>query len=306
MLGNYIHDYGGQTTSNKEHATYFSLRNDYSAVAPEVGWNRLEDNGARFGIHIYDEHECGEFTGNFDVHDNWIENQVGASINIGTQTACDTNVLGFRGTIRAFNNIIVNSGQYSPVSTVGHGVMLYGQKNYMDVKIYNNTFYGYGHASNSSNDVFVIWDQAGSVNDFEGTCDLNNNIFFDTAGYVYIPATYQRAPDNFGNNLWYSSAVSPPSLPAWDSAALNTDPLFTSAATGVFTLQTGSDAIAAGTDLSAVVNHDFFGITRAAPLDLGAVKYGSAAPVIPPETHQTLFGGSGQAGYNGAGQTIFQ
>ena len=168
ILGNYIHHYGGQSTSNKEHATYFSLRNNFSAVAPEVGWNRLSDNGARFGIHIYDENECGEFLGVFKVHDNYIENQVGAGINIGTQN-CSSNVLGFRGSIAVYNNIIASAGKYSPVASTGHAIMLYGQRNYMQVKIYNNTIYGYGHSSNSTNDAMVIWYEPGSINNFDGT-----------------------------------------------------------------------------------------------------------------------------------------
>ncbi len=277
VLGNYIHDYGGQTTSNKEHATYFSLRNNYSAIAPEVGWNRLEDNEARFGIHIYDEHACGEYTGVFKVHNNYIEDQVGAAINVGTQN-CDLNPLGFRGTIEAYNNIIVSPGLYSPVSTYGHGIMLYGQLNYMNVKLWNNIIYGYGSLSNTANDVFVIWTQAGNVNNFDGTADMYNNIIIDTNGFNYVPATYQRAPNNYENNIWYSTNVSSPVLPSWDLTAISQDPLFTSPSTNDFTLQYSSPAIDAGTALASVPD-DFLGISRpqGSAYDIGAFEYVSAA-----------------------------
>jgi hypothetical protein len=279
ILGNYIHNYGGQTTSNKEHATYFSLRNNYSAIAPEVGWNRLEDNEARFGIHIYDENECGEYTGIFKVHDNWIENQVGAGINIGTQN-CALNPLGFRGNVQAYNNILINPGQYSPVSTYGHGIMLYGQLNYMNVKLWNNTIYGYGSPSNTANDVFVIWTQTGSVNNFDGMVDMYNNIIVDTNGFTYVPATYQRAPDNYENNIWYSTNVSPPVLPSWDLTAVSQDPLFTSPSTNDFTLQSTSPAINAGTTL-ALVSNDFLGVSRPQGIsyDIGAFEYISSDPI---------------------------
>ena len=273
IFGNYIHDYGGQSTSNKEHATYFSLRNNFTAVAPEVGWNRLENNGARFGIHIYDENECGEFSGTFKVHDNYIKNQVGAAINIGTQN-CALNALGFRGTIEVYNNVIVSPGLYSPVSTYGHGIMLYGQRNYMNVKIYNNTIYGYGAATNTANDVFVIWYEPGSVNNFDGTAELVNNIFVDTRGYQFTASTKERAPDTYGNNIWYSVNNPALSLPSWDSSALNVNPLFIDAASENFNLHINSPAIDHGASVPAVTD-DFSAISRprGAGYDIGAFEY---------------------------------
>src|SRR3989339_243965 len=280
ILGNYIHHYGGQSTSNKEHATYFSLRNNFSAVAPEVGWNRLSDNGARFGIHIYDENECGEFLGVFKVHDNYIENQVGAGINIGTQN-CSSNVLGFRGSIAVYNNIIASAGKYSPVASTGHAIMLYGQRNYMQVKIYNNTIYGYGHSSNSTNDAMVIWYEPGSINNFDGTVELINNIFVDTAGYRYTALTKERAPDIYNNNLWFSTTNPSALLPAWDVGALSADPLFVNASAADFHLQRTGPAIDSGSSVpQTLVSRDFFGVLRIGSMDLGATEFDTT--ILPP------------------------
>lgn len=288
ILGNYIHNYGGQSTSNKEHATYFSLRNNFTAVAPEVGWNRLEDNGARFGIHIYDENECGEFSGIFKVHDNYIKNQVGAGINIGTQN-CANNELGFRGNIEAFNNIIVSSGLYSPVAANGHGIMLYGQRNYMNVKLSNNTIYGYGHPSNSTNDAFVIWYEPGSVNNFDGRVELINNVIVDTHGYQYTPSDKERKPDIHNNNIWYSIADTSLALPKWDTYGLNVNPLFVDAPAGDFRLQEKSQAIDSGDNrMLNIVTKDILGVTRAGNIDIGSSEYEKYLP-IPTIKDITLF-----------------
>lgn len=280
IFGNYIHNYGGQSTSNKEHATYFSLRNNFTAQAPEVAWNRLEDNGARFGIHIYDENECGAFSGTFKVHDNYIKNQVGAAVNIGTQD-CSLNELGFRGTIEVYNNVIISPGLYSPVAAYGHGIMLYGKRNYMNVKLYNNTIYGYGDSPNTNNDVFVIWHEPGSVNNFDGTAELINNIFVDTRGYNYTPSAKERAPDTYSNNLWFSSNNAALPLPSWDLNALNADPLFTDPASGNFNLRPASPAINYGMSIGSV-ERDFFGVLRpqGSGCDIGAIEYtdGSKIP----------------------------
>ncbi|HBO16737.1 MAG: hypothetical protein UR69_C0001G0298 [Candidatus Moranbacteria bacterium GW2011_GWE2_35_2-] len=276
VFGNYIHDYGGPTTSNKEHATYFSLRSDVTLPAPEIGWNRLEDNIARFGIHFYDENGCGSFSGTFSIHNNWIENQVGPGINIGT-LYCDEGT-GFDASVDVYDNILINTGLYSPVQMYNQAISLYGTDNTATVRYYNNTIYGYGEAENTENSGLKVHHQVGSEYSFGGTYEWKNNIVVDTKGYPFILESSCQTPLSINNNLWFSVSNTSLTLPSWDSIAVNQNPLFTSPFTNDFTLQSTSPAINAGTTLASIPN-DFLGVSRPQGIsyDIGAFEYVSAA-----------------------------
>lgn len=123
---------------------------------------------------------------------------------------------------------------------------------------------------------------------------FTNNIFsgFDIGFYSVPQATsLPTASDKniFHNTVYYARLDSDwlETLAAWqaygfDSNSLTNDPLFVSAATGNYQLQSGSPAIGAGANLSGVFNIDITGATRSAPWDIGAYEYGSSpAPEAP-------------------------
>lgn len=114
-----------------------------------------------------------------------------------------------------------------------------------DIKIYNNTIYG------STGAGITVGQNAGSNN----TSVVNNIVYGNGSTISLLSQTNTTQTTN-----------------------LTTNPSFTSAATGDFTLLTGSAAINAGTTIASVTN-DFLGVLRpiAANYDIGAYE---TAPLV--------------------------
>lgn len=210
----------------------------------ELGWNYLLNNGARNGLHIYDEHQCGDYLGTIGVHHNAVINQAGASVAVGTlgvYNAEDDPCIS--APVNVYNNIVVKSGQ-SPHSGYT-GFNIYGQKMTSQVNVYNNTLYGYvgSEAHMDVNGPGGLADY-----DFAGTWNCVNNIFFDTDNkYWTLDGYVSKTPSLFADTVFYDGGDNNPvSPPAWATGAVESDPLFTNAAANDFTLQAGSPALNIG------------------------------------------------------------
>lgn len=272
-FGNYIHDFGGDNTQSLHHVFYISNRSSYTREAFELGWNHLADNKAHHGLHVYDEGICGNLTGTLRIHDNVVVNQVGVAVGVACMAYDGYN--GFSMPVEIYNNLFIRPGKEIPTCS-GHNVAisLSGLTNTCHVKIYNNTLYGYGQSGGG-------WalDVQGSGDDhrFGGTWEYVNNIVVDTNDRPYEYPTYGDTADVHTNNLWYNGGDSTPaSPPSWDTSPVSTDPLFTNAGAGDFSLQSSSPAKGTGANLSATVTHDLLGNPRTLPFDMGAIAYVTA------------------------------
>jgi hypothetical protein len=258
MFGNYIHDFGCGSTSNLQHTTYFSNRHfsgqDNNCEAFDFGWNYLTNNEARAGIHIYDEGWCGSWDGIVKIHDNVIENQVGAGIdfNVGCSVGWEMEIYA-----HVYNNIFVNAGlAQSDGDQNCPAVVLQTWQASSDaglegfVKFYNNIFYGFGEPSSTETGdrVFLM---ARNLHSLGNNFDFYwlNNIVVDTNDfeYFYNPGVqYWVDPIISSNNIWYS--LGDQSSPSWDTNAINSNPLFVDPQNLDFSLQDGSPAYGAASD----------------------------------------------------------
>jgi hypothetical protein len=112
---------------------------------------------------------------------------------------------------------------------------------------------------------------AACVSDDAGESDTGNDFDYDLL-YANYPALFRWKNTN------YSTIAALRSATGFETGGRSGDPLFTSAATGDWTLQAGSPAVDAGVRIPGL-NDRYFG---AAP-DIGAHERGGAAPdTIPP------------------------
>lgn len=233
-----------------QHLYYLSIRKNNTIVEPyEIGWNNLVNNPILEGIHVYDMAVTGSgFNAPLDIHNNVVHNQGGAAFDVSLPYDMQYAKINF------YNNIIITDEN---IPWAGEAIRAYGNA---DIKIWNNTIYGYRLDGMTT---------YGETVNF----DFKNNIFVDTLGYAFSSFT----PDSANNNLFYSTEGT--ELPSWYSALngdINSNPLFTDAATHDFSLQSGSPAISNGSALSiveAVYKDDLFGLLRTDPVDIGAIQY---------------------------------
>jgi hypothetical protein len=277
IFGNYIHDFGGATTSNKHHTMYLRIRSAGLVItAPEIGWNRLEDNEARAGLYFYDENSCGSMEGSvFKIHDNFVRNQTGVAFGIMANPCTDPYTI--EGTVQGYNNIIVGGGQNNSGGNFGtNAINFQGADNLMDVYFYNNTLYGYSYSGciDSVQCGAVSVRDGQGTGEFGGTLHFRNNIIVDT---LNMPFSQDSSPDTItthSNNLWYNGGDgNPASAPTWDTSPITTDPLFVNAGGGNLNLSLSSPAIGAGVELNSVFATDLNGVVRGATWDIGAYEY---------------------------------
>jgi hypothetical protein len=297
VLGNYIHDWGCPQTSHFEHTTYMSIRNNgYTDVeAWEMGWNHLRDNQAKYGIHNYDETQaggndnCGSPIGIVKLHDNYIINQKGPGISVGSRAdigyACWDNVQ-----FDIYNNIIIEAGK-GPEYTSNHGVetpAIYirdAGMSEVNVNIFNNTMYGFGDdASGSGAGISFV-----STNNHPGgvSAEISNNIVYDTRGGVYTNIVEADFPNITGsNNDWFSTGGSlENSVDSRLSNNIFQDPKFINN-TNNYQLQSISPAINSG--ITWLSLRDIRGILRpqGAAFDIGAYEYEEIDTIIRADVNQ--------------------
>lgn len=235
-----------------QHLYYISNRANANGVPYEIGWNHLTNNPILHGIHIYDMGGDG-WVGTMKVHHNVVKNQRGGAMDFSIPTSATT--------VQVYNNLIIYDTntklQGIPFRIVGSSTDL----------IYNNTIYGWHNASY-----------------FEAASDtLRNNIFYDTVGVDFIHSV--GLPTSNTNNAYYSSHGAKTVSGAISS--VTSDPLFTNASGGDFSLQSGSPLLNAGYNTLSVVASDFLGTSRDSTPAIGAFEGvsggggGSQAPAAP-------------------------
>ena len=235
-----------------QHLYYITNRSDITLEAYEIAWNHLTDNPIWQGIHLYDMGATGGYTGTMKIHNNVVKNQRGGAI----ESSLPASSTGVRTNLEVYNNIII-----SDVTDIynWHALQFNGSEN---VKVYNNTIYGYKHNASF---------QTG------GAVDYRNNIMVDTRNAGYIG----NEPDYQSNNLFFSTGSSV--KPVWATEAtgnLNVDPQFVDASNYDFQLGESSPALSAGIDTASVVPIDFFGQSRSSTPSMGAIDLAGEPGVI--------------------------
>ncbi|WP_372948066.1 right-handed parallel beta-helix repeat-containing protein [Mariniphaga sp.] len=226
---------------------------------------------------------------NTDIYQNTITNQI---FNDAIQLYADTTLRwGSSDNLRIFRNYIygVVDGDGIGASIHGHnsctnlliaynmiaeadhsGISLYhnsSTSSVSSVDIFNNTFY--------NNTQGAIWTSA------LFPLVLKNNIF--TGNTITPDVRHMSTVGGFlttSNNLWYTTSgnvlyyegtnYSMATITTFEPSAIAVNPLFTDAANGDFTLQTGSQAINAGIDVG--LKHDILGNSIAGNPDIGAYE----------------------------------
>ena len=241
----------------------------------DISWNRLEDNDARNGLHIYDEGLCGDIVTDINIANNLVRNQAGGAITIGSLFTYQVSPC-LSTTVNVYNNIVHAPGSppHTQPSYTTAGLQIYGVGFDGHVNAYNNTFIATPYNMET---VGVCGSGYTAMWQYPGTWNYENNIVIDTLGARYEPVITNKTPISSTHNVWYNGSDGiPASPPAWDSGYITADPLLTDPTGGDFTLQSGSSAIGFG-DVWAASEYDFYGVYRGADVfDAGALEYDSA------------------------------
>jgi len=286
-LGVYIHNYGSNpdvpssgntgteppyppalknTWDKFQHLYYISNRSGHTAKAYEIAWNNLTDNPIYSGIHIYDQATCGDWTGFMKIHHNVVRNQRASAINVDLANCSNPRLIV---PLDIYDNLLISdtSAVYDGAAfALNAPINVSPPTPSSNIKFYNNTIYGYGASNNL----------------VAGNIDFKNNLIIDKQGLPYIAGA--GTPETQGNNLFYSTFSTPPTVPAWATGAINSDPLFTDAANNDFSLTSTSPAINVGSDsILAIAPVDFFGRPRqAGQVDIGSAEFADSEDITNP------------------------
>lgn len=285
-LGNYIHDWGCDSTSKLEHDFYLSNRGGSIRGGYELGWNYLANNKAEHALHLYDEGVCGDYSSPILMHDNVVVNQRGTAVDVGSGGT--TSSVCYSMPVKIYNNLFVNVGQ-GPAMVDGtvwcSFAAFHGVNNYAQIQFYNNTVYGWGdqtaYDAGQCAITYGFWTGNGTTTTGDlfsgggagsGSIDFRNNIIYATQNptdFPYFGGSYN--PGTAANDLWYNAGTPP----AWESSPVNSDPLFSNPSANNFTLQSTSPAVNSGTStVSSLITTDINGLYRPQNFwDMGAYKY---------------------------------
>ena len=189
---------------------------------------------------------------------------------------------------------------YGNLGSSGMLIWSWGGISITDCFIYNNT--SYGNAIGLS-----VWgeDGAGSITGHL----VKNNILSGNTMALYAANGGENDGTNGSGNVYINNclgpeaanfitwgAATPDTYDAWETAygattnSVESDPLFTDAANGDFTLQVSSPCINAGTSVGLTV--DYLGITVPLPAgtnpDIGAYEYNQSAGIATNTFERTL------------------
>jgi len=201
IYGNEVHDYGKNdgSVNQFQHLFYISNRSGIVAEGYDIAWNFLHDNPIYQGIHIYDQSDCGGWSGSINIYNNIIKNQGGNSININFNC-----INGNNTAINIFNNITVTDEDFNLSGRSAPGSAL-------RIEVSSDT------VVNVKNNTFVGWGNPNSV--LNGITRFENNIFLGNRDVDYITGV----PNIYDRNLFYNKVDSSVTVPSW--SFLNEDPL---------------------------------------------------------------------------------
>jgi parallel beta-helix repeat protein len=208
--------------------------------------NEIYDNGG-YGLHLFN-------TGHTDVSDNIIRNNIfhgnGFFPDARGGTEWSAFILSSGSNNQAYNNIV-----YGNIK----GMLVAFATGSTNNQVYNNTVY-----NNTTLGIEVQGSASGTV--------IRNNIYYNNATNMVDDGV----STTLSNNLCNATL---------SGLCTGGNPAFVNAAGNDFHLQSGSDALDAGFNLSGVFTTDFDGVTRPQGLayDIGAYEFvvsGSSVPTI--------------------------
>ena len=236
----------------------------------ELGWNLYQNNPVRGGTYFGEEYCPAGWSGTSKVHDHVFKDQVDAvSVGGNASLSGHSGNSGFLMTFNGdfYNNLFIWTGQYDASASSNQVIVnvhsvpdtsawgLSGTINFL-----NNTVVG---APSSVLGIISFSGLSGGLT--TAVVNWRNNIVWknNTVPFYASSPEYDTwsNPTAHTNNLWYYSGGTT-TAPSWDTSPVITDPKFTNAGTGDFSLQAGSPALNAGANLTATVPKDFLGNTR--------------------------------------------
>jgi hypothetical protein len=234
------------------------------------------------GFHIWAVHSNSVIS-DLKIYNNYIYGDIGQTPTSYIFMDVETGNSATHITSEMFNNVIANTSASDALSTGAGGFGEIGLKGALTIALYNNTFIGVGPGG-CCNNTAIISETEGST----GTPALTiyNNIYstlaqgLDTSSGGTIVATDYNDYYNLGNGAVRTPGATY-SLSAWQSSS-GSDTHSTSGNSNLGpggTLQSGSAAIGAGTNLTPVgitaLDSDRAGVLRpsSGSWDMGAYVY---------------------------------
>lgn len=278
ILGNEITRAGKLGCSKLYHPLYVSSpRTGTGSRYPtqhdrEIAYNYFHDNNAIRAINIYSEQVSTAFMTHHRVHDNFIMNQVSDGMLIGYYTVGENWV---------YNNVVVKAGlgpdpdpgESSASTHYGVQIDAGHEDTATTIYFYNNTIYGCGWSGTANGP-----GASGNVcitNGSRYTLRFNDNIIVSTGEPYMAGWSDQNIAKRDGCNLWFGKGTAP----AWDTTAINKDPLFADTAAANMRLTATSPAVDAGINTGVATDFDAVARPQAGGYDLGAFEYAGGASV---------------------------
>jgi uncharacterized protein (TIGR03437 family) len=278
----------------------FNFNRSRSALNTYIGFNEfINNNSSSFnGGQIFISRSTwnnggpamtnADYTDNVFIYNNYVRGGSQQILYAGDTTALNPNPGG--GHYYFYNNI-VNGGSttFSTISGYCGGSYLIGAS--------NNTFYQPADSS-----AWITYSTSCSTG--TPSITLTNDILYATSlsqgyGKVESGSTQTFAYNQYYNGVFYNSNASP--IPSTGSGYTFTggaigDPVLNNPSSGDFTLQSGSPAIGAGTNLSSTMSglpmgrYDYEGKLRPSTgnWDIGAIQYTVSTPSTPPAAPRNL------------------
>jgi hypothetical protein len=280
VLGNELTSCGYPGTSKLYHPMY--IQSNERSVPPrlpnsdnrEIAWNYLHDNAAYDGINLYREGQYSAYMTRTRVHDNWIENQTGRGMLIGTYLTGHDN--------HFYNNVILRAGLGPVPAPPFQNDPAFG---YVCVDInagavdnppttihfYNNTLVGCGFSGGPLNSAGAM--AIGNAYAFD--LDFRNNLIV-TMGFPFVTAYSTAARTQAAKNLWSGDggSTTDPATAALFAGRVLGEPDLLNPAAGNLRLGPNSAALDRGSATGVVPGNDFDGVPRpqGAGIDIGAFE----------------------------------